>query len=471
MMHTAGHTESLIARALRFFGARLRAGEPSVDYDTPYSVGDTSPEIEPYSRRAAIASARELMRNDATSAGIANRLQQAVVGTGIQPSARTVDGAWNDAAESWWADWSDAPEVTGTKSLVDIQRAAVVALLTDGGIALRLRDDGLVEVVELDRLRAADDNDLPYLVDDSGRVAAWMIAPRTADGLGTPEAVPVERVLMLAHTARAEQIVPHPMLAPVVNDLRNLSELQGYAMRAYKTQSATAATFERADGAVGLAHAANGLTARRAGENKQAVESFARATGMTILDARGKLSPVEVKAPGVHYDSFTAATTKRAAMAIGLPYEFLTLFFGQSYSASRATLSQAHATISVWQDRLIRTILRPLFVWRVAMAIRAGEIPPAPCALSAAVDWQRPAFDWIDPADATQSDLVAIRAGLMTAAEAAEKRGQQLDAVLEARAREIALVQSIALRHGIEPSDLSTIVIAGDTTAPKGNAE
>ena len=182
---------------------------------------------------------------------------------------------------------------------------------------------------------------------------------------------------------------------------------------------------------------------------------------MTVIDTDGDYRTLAPSTPSSTYDTFMRHNLRLVSMAVGLPYEFLALYFADStYSASKATLTQAREAIAQRQRHLKRAILQPLWEWQMARWVAAGLLTPPPGGVPS-VRWRDPAFEWMDVKDSVQTDLMEVRAGLRTMEELAAKRGGDYEAILRKRAEEMALLRAVAAEAGVAEADLSAIVLPG----------
>ncbi len=418
-------------------------------------------------RLAVIAECRDLMRNSPVTRGVVDRVREIVVGnTGIVPESDSGDAGWDAAAEALWRAWAEDPEGTGRGDLADLQGMAAAALLTDGGLALHLNADGTVTAIEADRLLpdpAGAPGSMPFRLDGRGRVTAWCVHDRGI--AGKARWVPAGRMLTLFARTRPDQILGLPQLTPVANTVRDMEELNRYTLRQAKVQAITAAIHTR--GASGESPFRLRNTAHSDAEEAEAanVRRFEKASGMTVIDTDGDYKTLAPNTPGNTYEGFMKQNLRMVAMAIGLPYEFLALYFADgTYSSAKATMTQAREAVAYRQRALKRALLTPLWRWKVAQWVAAGLLPEPP---RLAVRWRDPAFDWMDVKDAVQTDLMECSAGLRTMTDLAAKRGADWETLLRKRAQELATLRAVAAEHGLDPADLSAIVLPGSAKSGK----
>lgn len=451
-----------IRRSMRVFFERFRQGSEDIV-------------VSNYDRVALIIQCRDALRNNPIAAGIVDRLCNIVVGTGIHPEALTSDPEWNAAAERFWADWARHPEAEGVHTLDDLVSVLAGNVCTEGGAFVVKHSDGTIEPVELDRLapqpgaKTQAEANLPYRTDRSGHITAWCVVDTEPTRHARPYRwVKAENALTLFDRKRADQIMPWPQLAPVLTTLAHLKELDELTLLKAKNQAAFAVVHKRGASNKGLQFVSRNAAGAEAANAEANARKLQDALGCAIVDTDGDMNVLANNTPGSTYDPFVRWNLQKVGMAIGLPYEFLLLFFGNStYSSSKATLIQAHASIKRRQDALIEHILRPLWLWRIAMAVADGELsPPPPCPATGLPDydhvsWRRPPFDWIDIADAVDVDIKEVRAGFRTRTECCAKRGQDFGDVLRKSAEEMAEINRVAAAYGLDPTDLSNTILPG----------
>lgn len=455
----------------RILAAFLDIAEPSPDRSQRATWGDryaTTPEdrtVPQFERLAAISECRDLVRNSAIARGIVERVRNIVVGTtGILPESNSGDKAWDNAAEALWRTWSADPEGTGRSDMADLQGLLASSLLTDGGTLVALNNDGTITLIEPDRLKPdPKDGTLaqPYRLDPQGRVTAWCVHTPGQNNFDPPtiQWLDASRCLALFDRRRIDQILPHPQFSACALTIRDIEELNRYTLRQAKVQSITAAIHKRGASGESPFRLRGGADEGRDKEEEGA-QRFEKATGMTVIDTDGDYNTLAPATPSSTYDAFMKHNLRLIAMAVGLPYEFLALYFADgTYSSSKATMTQAREAVAYRQRHLKRAILTPLWNWQVARWTALGLLPPAP--QGATIRWRDPAFEWMDVKDSVQTDLLEAQAGLRSMEDLAAKRGADYETLLRRRAQELATLNAIAAEYGIPPAALSSIALPG----------
>lgn len=78
--------------------------------------------------------------------------------------------------------------------------------------------------------------------------------------------------------------------------------------------------------------------------------------------------------PNAQFDPFVQACIRQIGMAIGIPYEVLTMHYQSSYSAARGALLMAWRFFMGWRDWLATTLCQPVYELWLADEVAAGAI-------------------------------------------------------------------------------------------------
>jgi hypothetical protein len=139
---------------------------------------------------------------------------------------------------------------------------------------------------------------------------------------------------------------------------------------------------------------------------------------------------------------------------IGIPYEVLMHAYLTNYTASRAArVDFKNFVMRKWNWRN-KVLNQPVWNWRIAKAIRAGELPPAPTdsegrSLWYKVKWSIPHFEQIDEGKETTADIKQWGAGQESMDQWAAERNTTKDALLDAHDKDIEDMQRRAKKLGI----------------------
>lgn len=410
-------------------------------------------------RDMVLARTHDLRRNNPVAIGTMKAMIDNVLGSRLVFQARTKDPKWNRKAEKFFRRWSRSVSADGRFDLAGVFAQCVNARLFDGEILLVPASDGTLQLVESERLRPPAGEKQAYKLDKRGRVTAWSVANRDADGRIAPQAptVTVRDAIHIAWRTRPDQVRGWPELSTVANTMADIGEINSANLKKYKMGALNAWVLS---GGGQL----KGRNARATGGARSLAEF--KDGSIFELEQGQSLQAFQNNSPGGEYAPFVQIQLQLISMALRLPYEFLLMYFaGSNFSASRTALLQAGKTIKSWQDWLW-PYMESVIAWRIAKAIGDGDLPPAPVDDDGRSEWDhwewtRPALDWIDPQSAIQSEQEELRLGVTTLSDVAAARGRDLEETLERKARDLKLVLSVAEREGISAEALSDNQIPG----------
>jgi len=438
----------------------------------------------PYGREQARLECRSLRRNSPLAAGISCRFADNVVGSGITPQAKTSDPAWNVAAESYFSEWAKIADFRQRISLWGMQRLIVQSRLFEGECGFVLVKNGQLQPIEAEEIRQPQpDREGVYdgvEVSGSGIKTAYYIHRRDkASGMFTGTDFYRVSSSDFKHCAnldmRFSQVRGFPDMISAVDAIRDLEEYLDATRIKAKNEAKRFYTVTNSGGAPdGLARRYETSTA---GQTLEKVE-----TGEIHYLRKGEnLSLIGSETPGQQFDPFVEKCCRIIGAALGLPYEFVLLDFSEGvFSSSRAALLQTYRTFENWQRWLIECFLQPVWNWRIAKAIKAGELAAAPVDERGVsewyrVQWQTPEFGWVDPQNEAQARILEITSGASSLTEWCRKRGRDSEDVLREKGTDIANAMRIASeinsQNGTQITwrDLITMGIPGQVTAAQAS--
>jgi capsid protein len=231
-----------------------------------------------------------------------------------------------------------------------------------------------------------------------------------------------------------------PELSPVINDLRYMHQLQKATLEKANMDAMNAWAVKR-NGPSGPGN----LGARGSSNGVDAVQFEKFETGRVhYLRPDESVESLASNTPGSQYLPFTQLSLRIIGSALCLPYEFMLLDFSQgSFSSSRAALLQTYRTFSGWQEWLTGCLLQRTWNWRIAKAIKAGELPPAPLDEKGVsqwykVQWSYPEFGWVDPQSESTANQLDFNMGSTSLSAITRKKGRDAEDVLAEKAQDIA---------------------------------
>lgn len=396
-----------------------------------------------------------LRRNNAIVAGVVERFADHVVGpSGIRPQAKTSSDEWNDLAEDFWREWCKICDSRQRVPMRELQRLAVQSRLLLGDMGVVLLASGQLQPVEAMRIcdppaRARPRRCVNGVVTSEGGVpVAFYVHPRTVDsGLVDVDrwtAVRADDMVFVSRPFRVDQMRGVPELAPVLNAVTDFGRLQEETLNKATLDAMHAWAIYSESGA---AKAQNAVAARVAaamgqggddGANAPVFERFAG--GMNYYLKPGeKVESLASQTPNGQFVGHSELLLRIIGSALCLPYEFLLLDFkGGSFSASRAALMTTYRTFAMWQEWLIAGMMQRIWNWRIAKAIKAGDLPPAPVDARGRSEWWRvtwmtPRYDWIDPKQESSANRTDVEMGVESVGSIAHRKQADLEDVMRAK--------------------------------------
>lgn len=360
--------------------------------------------------------------------------------------------------------WADTPicDAERVDNFYELQQLAFLNYLMNGDVLIILQEKqtpGMpyslrIRVVEADRVCSPDlfDRLAPCTVqgyqvnrivqgvetDKEGMIVAYWVCnkhPLANDatlGGGKIEWTRVEaygqktgrrNALMILNRERAEQVRGVPILAPVLESLKQL----GRYTEAEITAAVLSAMFTV------FVKSASVSDGRPFGEMLPEDQLIDQADQGSIELAPGailSLNPGEdvqfadPKHPNTGYDTFTAALTKQIGAALEIPEEVMFKQFTTSYSAARGALNEFWRTCSMQRDWFTDKFCQPIYEEWLSEAVARGRIYAPGYFLDPTIQkayrgcmWNGPARTNLNPVQEVNAAIARVDAGFSTAQE------------------------------------------------------
>lgn len=400
---------------------------------------------------------RDLYRNNEIVSGVVKRFQQYAIGVGIRPQARTSNETWNTQAEKFWnrtfAPWCDVRQRPGC-DLVGLQKMALASLLLDGEMGFVLLSSGKIQPVEAERIATPEQyKDVTAIVDGikidkQGRPQGYFVCDRADDGTVSKESFSFVQAADFVHVTlppwRPDMLRAVPGLTAVIDKLRDVDETDRYVLN--KAKSDAQNLYKRKTSLPGINEAPRNTAAPDMSAGPR-VQDQDWGTVYDLLPNED-IEPFESKTPNGEYVPYLQFQLKLIASALGLPIEFLLLEFDSSFSASRAAMINFLSTMGEWHGLLVTQMMQRLWNWRIAKAIKNGELPAAPITTGESewniVEWTQPYQDWIDPQKQVAAARDSFNLGTSSLKAIIHSQGGDVDEVLEEKAVDIRRAIRIA---------------------------
>jgi lambda family phage portal protein len=407
---------------------------------------------------------RDLVRNNPHAAKAVSALVNNIVGSGIIPRAASGNEKIDAQANKLWANWSAQCDADGQLDFLGLQTLACRQMIEAGEVLLRRRPrrpgDGFdvplqLQLLEADMLDAGRNGDLV----DGGRIvqgvefdpigrrrAYWLFAQHPGDNSVSLKrrieslAIPASDILHLYEKQRT-QVRGVPWGTPVMRALRDLDDWTQAELVRKKTEACVVGIVLGAD------ETEQGIAPSVVDADGNRVEQFE--PGLIAYARGGKDIRFNQPATTAGVAEWLQAQLHIVAAGFRMPYELLTGDLSQvNYSSIRAGLVEFRRLIDAVQWQIIIPMLcQPTWNWFTEQAWAAGKLaqPRIP------VEWSPPRFEAVDPLKDAMADLLAMRSGTMTLAQAIARQGHNPDAVLAEIASMNAKIDSLELILDSDP--------------------
>jgi capsid protein len=223
-------------------------------------------------------------------------------------------------------------------------------------------------------------------------------------------------------------------------------------MEACKLASSVAQVIKTASGEVQASSLRNGLAS-----NSDAAQSYYEnvfGASVKVMKHGDDFQQFLSERPGVNMREYWRNLTEKVCAGVGIPY---VLVFPESMQGTvyRGSLDMS----SVWfrsRHQVMASAARR--IWEYVMA---GEIRTDPTLANPPADWyevaiQAPRAPNVDVGRNSAAQLAELEAGITTYDEIYGARGIDWRAALEAKAQQAKFVQALAVKYGIDISEISS---------------
>lgn len=387
--------------------------------------------------------------------------------------------------------WADKPTCDADRidNFYMLQQLAFTGFLMNGDALAVLQNkrtpnvpyDLRVRIVEADRLcsPAFTDIDSPREIngrlvqritqgvetDADGMVVAYWICDRhplasattatlTADHWTRVEAYGKktgrQNVLLLLQRERAGQLRGVPLLAPVLESLKQLGRFTDAELTAAVISAMFTVFITKEDQSSEIP--LGEMLPPEAQVDTPDKTSVELAPGAFIdLNPGEKVEFADPKHPATGFEAFMNAIVKQMAAALEIPSEVLYKQFSTSYSAARGALNEYWRTCGMHRDWFADNFCRPIYEAWFCEAVQRGRIKapgflenPAIAAAYMQCAWNGPARTNLNPKDEVEAAKMRVDCGFSTAEqETAQMTGGSYAANMRLRKGEAAMKKEV----------------------------
>lgn len=413
--------------------------------------------------------ARDLRRNNPYAERAITGIADNVVGAGIVPRPMARSDRANKKLGDLWRAWAEtaACDADGLENFYGLQHKCTEATVEGGEILIRrlrrFSSDGLpvplqIQVIEPDFLDEGKDglqglNRVIQGVEFNAkgqRVAYWLFDehPGSFSVLGSFESkrVPAEDVIHVFLPKRPGQARGFTWLAPVMQRMRSLDEMEDAVMEQAKIAACFAAFITKDAQSVG-------------GTKAPALVDHVE-PGMIQELGMGETVAFGTPPTFNGYQPYNWEALHAIAAGLGVPYELLTgNLKGVNFSSGRMGWLHFARRVDVWQWRMLIPQLCD-GVWRWFMEAQA--LLPGGVLEDARAEWVPPRRDMVNPKEETENVKERIRNGLTTWQDGLRELGVTDP---EAHAEQIAKANALLDKHElILDCDPRRVAAAGSAT-------
>ena len=440
--------------------------------------------LGPFGADALRAWSRSLVRDNAYAWGVVDTIVSSVIGTGItaQSQIETPEGTdvedLNEVRDKVWQEWCEVCDVNGRLNFAEIQQLAQREMVEAGEVLIHLVNTpsnkyrGIyrpvplaLELIEADRL--ATDKDTYKIhskdgnkvirgveLDDLGKPLAYWIYPEHPNGPYATRVLPIRidasEILHLYRVDRIGQTRGVSWFAPVLGWLRDLGVYVDNEIQA----SAVASCFGVAITTNG--RAGTGLMPSTDDESSDVNGNqfeYLEPAMIVRLQPGESVESINPGRPNSASEPWINLMLRGISVGTGLSYEVVSRnYSGTSYSSSRTSMLEDRRRFRRWQRYDVQHLCQPIwdrFCDQVATAGTDGfpsmsEIL-ADRRSATAVEWQTPAWEWVDPQSEQSASDAALNSFQSTYQDELGQRGKHWKNVFYQRAKEEKLKRQLGL--------------------------
>jgi lambda family phage portal protein len=442
------------------------------------------------------ARSRDACRNQPAAKGALKTMRTGVIGSGLQmqPSidyeflkiTREQAEAWQAKTKQEFRIWAESRncDFLRQQTFLGLQKLAFTSQRTSGDCFILLPwkpypnmpYDLRVQLIEADRICNPNDlNDTSEIAggiernEDGVPIAIHIRTPHphaTLIGLNnihpTWQRIPfygrktgTRNVLQLIQIERIGQTRGEPILTPVIDTLKQISDYSAAELSAAVINALLTVFIERTEGDP----ASNSNLDK---EGKESAEpwtnpnNYTLGTGTWVDGAPGeKMNLISAARPSSQFDPFFLACMKQIGMALSIPYEILIKHFSSSYSASRAAMLAFHTDCFAEREEFSEAFCQPIYEAFLEEAVLKGRItargfltdPYIKLAYSGAY-WRGPAQGQIDEVKEVTAANLRVKFGFSTKQIESQKlTGEDYKDIMKAQGEEKKLAESLGLKY------------------------
>lgn len=424
------------------------------------------PEDQLIDRCGASQQARFYFRTNSLARACHDRLVDGICSsTGLIPQAKTSSPAWNEEAEAWFNEWAKVSDYRQRDNLVTLQRLATSHLVLDGEMFFLLLSNGQLQAIEPSRIATPKGllSD-PYVIDGvrlnrEGIALGYYVADRSTNGYPDTDRatfVGASDIIHIRRNVRADQVRGMSAYLPILGKLAQMADYQEALLTKAQLEAKRAYAVHTEGEASGPGNLGDRIAGWASGNATDGGSQYEYINDAEVyyLSPNEKISALESNTPHANHVPYIDALTVDICSAMGISPEWVSLKYQTSYIASKGALISTAQTIDSYQFTLESQMMQRLWNWRIAKAIKAGELLPAPSGRNGASEWYRTHFVYprmvaLDRGDEAAADAQQWRNGTTSLTRQAKEYGVEYTEILAERVAEAKAIMTAAETNGI----------------------
>ncbi|MHC1683693.1 MAG: phage portal protein [Clostridiaceae bacterium] len=444
---------------------------------------------------------RDMFMNAPLATSALKTTRTNVVGSGLKLKSR-IDaeflGITEEYADEWekntereFALWAESKFCDSLRinDFYDLQQLALLGWLMNGESIALIRYDkstpympyGLrLHLIESDRLSTPKSNIIiegietinpdnknkiisGVEIDNNGAIVAYHISNDYPQSFLKPGLLDWQRieaygkdtgepnVLHIFEAERAEQRRGVPLLAPVIESLKQITRYTEAELMA-AVISGMFTVFVKSEGPSNENPLGSMIPAEEQIEDDNSEYNYEMGNGaINILGPGESIEIANPSRPSANFDGFVSALARYIGAALEIPQELLQKSFNSSYSASRAALLEAWKMFKMKRIWIAKEFCQPVYEQWLIEAVASGRIkapgffndPIIKKAWSKA-EWNGPSPGQVDPVKEVNAAILRVNNGFSTRErETTELTGGDFDSNVKQLQREAQLMNEI----------------------------
>jgi|GEM_PF-5678193 len=410
---------------------------------------------------------RDGRRNSPLLAGAVKRTVENVVGTSFRCKSTSQSNDFNQRADDYINERWATCDARGRTDFHGLLQIILGSRMTDGDILLVHTDKGTIRIQEADQIvtptgvfgksRTKRKIVNGVELDACGRAVAYWVANRKhitfggfVDDKRNAKRILASHCTFAGNIQRSSQTRGEPDLSSCLPVYENFNKYLMAETNAAWAQANYPGVIERdptagwempkamMDAAVQDSLSNTTLTRGEREDPNQWPELF----------PGEKLIMLKNERPSDVFEPYLRTVLRIIGVPIGLPLELILLDFSQTnYSSGRLAVIQSQLVFGTMQKWLINSICDPVRERWIRDGIASGVLPVVSDPF--AVKWYPPSWPYVDQLKGIQADVMAIKNGIRTIGEIAERRGLTVKELVEDLKKEVDIFGNAGLIHPI----------------------